>query len=83
MGKHSKNLNKKRKGVKKHTTRKATIPAQDGVGGNKNASPPPPMTTNSGWTRPPNISPKFDLLLRKDISNLTVAKKKCGTDREV
>ena len=48
---------------------------QVGKGGNtKPTTPkPPPATTNSGWIKSPNSSPRFNLLMRKDVSDLTVA----------
>ena len=60
---------------KKCKTSKSKTPGPDGVGGStKPSSPsPPPVSTNSGWTRPPNISQRFNLLLRKDIGDLTIA----------
>ena len=75
MGKHNKNLNTKRIGQHKRNISKPQKPGHDGLGGStKPSSPsPPPINTNSGWTRPPNISPRFNLLLRKDIGDLTIA----------
>ena len=75
MGKHNKNLNKKRIGQHKRNISKPQKPGHDGLGGStKPSSPsPPPVNTNSGWSRPPNISPRFNLLLRKDIGDLTIA----------
>ena len=28
---------------------------------------------NEGWMKPPNLSSKFDLLIRKDVGDLTIA----------
>ena len=51
------------------------MPRQVGKGGNINPTypKPPPATTNSGWIKSPNSSPRFNLLMRKDVSDLTVA----------